>query len=675
MNYKYLGLVLVLLMSLEIVVQTHAAVVTPRKKDTASTKPKPKRLVNAQIEKINWQKLMLVNTDLLINKKTYFVKPDQPFQFMEFLKAYVVTGVSFIPEVGPALSGVIDSVWSGYIENTQSNDFNEDWYLAGIREVVGDELVKYDITNTVATLRSIAKLTKDFHKYVNETKYHNTDSVRESVRNYYHTLASGLRDHMEGDFARPGYELGELPSYAIAATVYFMLQVEFNRHALEWGFDENVIRIENELSMEARSNYTTHCITTFENTLAKIVAAEDDGEPIFGRNQFEKMLALRRILIPAVFDYVGMWWQMDSTMFPMGVYAERVRKVWAPTLGYARDPDVGYNDDQFENRYSGPGVSYARYMELYDQKGIEEYKGLIKVAHFAVNDNFITGLRKSYLSPTNDAYSTPWSHNDNPPADDRGYVVNFPRTFKEAQLTLIGDSIPRYIRSFDPQNLFFLLLDGETEESRKNCFKSSYLNNVAPIICPTSAEERYEDFSVPLHKVGDIIAWDQNVVINQEYDVTDAIMIGLVPTDVFHSNTVFRTTATAIDAQKYSGKHAGSTFVRDHFTIGSHAMLIPTGSSLKYHFIAQDNAGSNHYLGILACLQNAGAPVTVTITHSKLGKVCDIVISSTDYAPLLDANKSLLRLNSAGLSAQSPTLTISATGNFYLKSIIFVPRP
>ncbi|GAM16951.1 hypothetical protein SAMD00019534_001260 [Acytostelium subglobosum LB1] len=234
---------------------------------------------------------------------------------MEFMKAYVVTGVSFIPDVGPAISGIIDAVWSGYLENTQSNDFNEDWYLAGIREVVGDELIKYDINKTLDTLKGIAKLTKDYHKYVNASKYNNTDSIREQVKFYYNSLSSGLRDHLNGDFAREGFELGELPSYAIAATVYFMLGVEFNRHASEWGFDENVVRIENEMSLEARINCTNHCRTTFENTLAKIANAVDIGEPIFGRNQFEKMLALRRILIPAVLTMSacgGRWTQSCS---------------------------------------------------------------------------------------------------------------------------------------------------------------------------------------------------------------------------------------------------------------------------------------------------------------------------------------------------------------------------
>ncbi|GAM16952.1 hypothetical protein SAMD00019534_001270 [Acytostelium subglobosum LB1] len=280
-------------------------------------------------------------------------------------------------------------------------------------------------------------------------------------------------------------------------------------------------------------------------------------------------------------------------------------------------------------------------MQLYDEKGIEQFNGLIVAAHFAMTDHFITCMRARYLRPSNIVYSTEWSRNDKP-VDDYGYTIVFPgKTFKEASLTLIGESTPKRISSYDPDN---------------------------------TPEEKYENFYVPLHKVGDIIAWDRNNVISLEYDVTDAVMVGFVPTDVFPSNTIFRKTATIIDAQKFSGKHAGSIFARDHYTIGSHAMLIPTGNVLSYHFISQDNKGSNHYIGIMACLQTAGAPVTVTITHSKLVKVCDIVISSTDYAPLLDANKSLVRLNSAGLNAQSPTLTISATGNFYLKSIIFVPR-
>ncbi|GAM16948.1 hypothetical protein SAMD00019534_001230 [Acytostelium subglobosum LB1] len=630
MNYKYFGLFLLLVLCLEMVVQLQSQ----KKKDLAPTKPK--RLVNAQIEKINWHKMMMVYTETLINKKTYFVKPEQPLQFMEMLKAYVITGVSFIPEVGPALSGMIDTIWSGFIENTPINDFNEDWYLAGIRDVVGDELIKFDISNSLATLQGLVRHSQDFHTYVNESKYNSSQGVHDMIKSFYFSLDSGLRDHLAGDFNRPGYELGELPSYAIAATIYFMLQVEFNRHATEWGYEENVICIQRQIAFNVMPIYTNNCMAIFQSTLAKIVATEDTDEPISGRNTFEKILALRRILILAVFDYVGMWWQMDSVMFPMGVYAERVRKVWGPTLGYARDIDAVHDPNQLDptyfDRFTGPDITYARYMEIH---------------------------------PDNIIYATEWSRNDKPPADYDGYFIYFPKTFRDSKLTMIGTSVPKYISNDNPENSFLLFVDAYSDDM-ENCIDPQ-------VGCSTTPEERYNNFKVPFHKVGDIVAWDSNNVINLKYEVTDALMVGFVPTNVFHSNTVFRHTTTAIDAQKFTVKQGGSIFVRDHFTIGSHALMIPTGNVLSYNFIAQDNKGSDHYLGILACLKTAGAPVTVTITHSILGKVCDIVIGSTDYHPILDINQNLVRLTSAGLNAQSPKLVISATGDFYLKSIIFVP--
>ncbi|GAM20498.1 hypothetical protein SAMD00019534_036730 [Acytostelium subglobosum LB1] len=668
MNRKLIGLFLVALLCMQLVVDTHAVVAKKKKKTRV------KREIDQELTKRQWYKSAVELTKQMAADPEYFKDPDAGApKFMEGIKAAVVGASAFIPDVGPIVSPTLDVVWSAFIENTQSTPFNEEWFLSGLRAVIGEELVKFDLTDIKAKLDATGILITTFADYVDDFATSNTEGTREQVRDAYNALETGLRMHLAGDFKKAGYELGELPAFAIAATLYFMLQSEFHKNAAAWQFDAATISTQRGYFTKYLKEYTDYTRATYDTAVASIVNAPDDPHDPYtsGKKKFDKVLLLRRTLIPLVFDYVSMWWRYDGLMFPNGTYGEQVRKLFTPTGGYAVDKNSVPSPAESGGEYFFGYLSYQKHDELFTAGRFEEFRGLITQAQIKHNKEFMLAIRRHFKDPGNKNFVIPWYGSKNAPDDWVVKTMDFNPTYSDQSISLTSVAFPLEIASTSPSCKFEFSVTGGS-------YREETCHGIFHPTCEVSYAqwdlEKTTDLSVPGHKIGDIFTWNLNpLIMYNSYDVVDVLQVGFVPADVFAQNVAFKRLTTIIDAQKYFEYSGTVTFAKDHVTIGAHAMKISVGGALRFYVESQDLA-STFSMGFRG--KSSGGISFVNIYRNLDGVktlvVSGLIGSSTSYSTFFD-NYTPIQLKKDPYKKKE-YLTLEVDGSdLYLSSLIFKP--
>ncbi|GAM17677.1 hypothetical protein SAMD00019534_008520 [Acytostelium subglobosum LB1] len=674
MNKK---LLLVLLLSLSLTSNTHAQV-------TATPKARVARVATADVNKGSWFEVMAQTTNKAYSTPvTYFQDlPADGAKFMDGLKAAVVALTACTPTDCPNAVNAINAMMATFIDKSSSTQFIDSWFMNDLRGAVGKTLESYDAAQVKIRFRAVSSLLANLAKSVESQLKLNTETTRKAVRTAFKTLESRLRMIIDTNFDPNPIHIAELPQYTMAATVYFMIQSQFQRFATQWGFDSTVIDAQSRNLKTCLVKYTNHTRATFDLAVAKIALEPEEGL-MAGQNKYDRVIQLRRAIIPAVFDFVAMWSRMDGSVFPSGSYSEPVRKLFSPTAGFLTD---WYHLSIDADNELVPGeATYQRAEELFHLSEYESYLGQLTQIRFIQNRKHLIALRRKMKR--NQAFNTDMDYaKASRLYDDDAGLPNIITTFQlgstinDQNITLVSSAFPDLVESTNPGSKFTVHFDGFIYK-RPGCWRHRGKANLStPVgdICLFAEDwevptKNNTDFSVSVHKLNDIFAWYMD---NEEADKIglDVIQAAFIPKEVFPENVLLPKVTTMINAQKYMTNNIGSVVLaKDDFTIGSHSIKMPSGSALMYFFEAS-GADRSFNIGLFA--KAPANPATVSI-YRQVGPAGRTLITTISI-PVSGDYKSYVDISTVVPIKKDPYTTkdyivIQTNAVIYLNAVTFNP--
>ncbi|GAM17684.1 hypothetical protein SAMD00019534_008590 [Acytostelium subglobosum LB1] len=675
MNKNLLCLLLVLLLSLELISITHAQ---------ATPKPRAPRVVKIQVDKGSWFEVMAQTTNKVYSTPAVYFQdlPADGAKFMEGLKAAMVALTACTPTDCPNAVNAINTMMATFIDKSSSTQFIDSWFMNDLRGAVGKTLESNDAAQVKIRFRGTSSLLANLAKSVESQLKLNTETTRKTVRTAFRALESNLRMIIDTNFDPNPKHLAELPQYTMAATFYFMIQSQFQRFATQWGFDSTVIDAQSRNLKTCLVKYSNHARDTFELAVSKIALEPEEG-PMAGQNKFDRVIQLRRTIIPAVFDFVAMWSRMDGSVFPSGSYAEPIRKLYSPTAGFLVDWQAV--DKVHSKQYEPDYITYQRTEEMFQHANHEQYLGQLIQVKFIQNYYYLHSIGpKSMQRNKIDTIETGGSRGNSPQGKAIGGLPAGIITFKlsptlnDQNISLVSEAFPLMIASTNPGPKKIDLHFHGIPKRRPGCWLHvELLEQYEYCVFPEDWEVPYKDntdFSVTGHKITDIFAWYMTIR-SEEIGTADVIQAAFIPKEVFPENALLPKVTTMINAQKYVTSNGNVGLVRDDFMIGSHSMKMPAGSALMFYFEAS-GADRSFNIGLFA--KAPVNPASVSIFR-QVGSASRTLITTISI-PMSDDYKSYIDISTVVPIKKDPyttreSFTIETNTVIYLNSVIFSPLP
>ncbi|OUB78400.1 hypothetical protein BK750_00200 [Bacillus thuringiensis serovar jegathesan] len=184
--------------------------------------------------------------------------------------------------------------------------------------------------------------------------------LREAARRSLEEIERDFRKALAGEFAEAGSQIVLLPIYAQAANIHLLIL----KDAMQFRTDLGLIRpvgvpittsaedpFESEFLLRIKK-YTDHCISYYDDGLAKIRSRGSDGETWWEFNKFRREMTL------TVLDLVALYPTHNIKLYPIPTQTELSRVVYTDPVGCFgnRKSDIfsRLNFDYLENRLTRP---------------------------------------------------------------------------------------------------------------------------------------------------------------------------------------------------------------------------------------------------------------------------------------------------------------------------------
>ncbi|GAM17676.1 hypothetical protein SAMD00019534_008510 [Acytostelium subglobosum LB1] len=201
--------------------------------------------------------------------------------------------------------------------------------------------------------------------------------------------------------------------------------------------------------------YSDHTRSTFDLAISQI-ALEPEGGPMDGQNKFDRVIQLRRAIIPAVFDFVAMWSRMDGSVFPSGSYSEPVRKLYSPSAGYLVDWKlIRLNLGKL---FFPKEINYQRMEEMFQSAHFEQYIRQIIQIKFLHDTRYLVAIHRTMRNNPVGKTDTEWSRVGTIYHGISTFVIS--PSIIDQNITLIRTALPEVVESTNPGCKFSLSFDG-----------------------------------------------------------------------------------------------------------------------------------------------------------------------------------------------------------------------
>ncbi|EFA82293.1 hypothetical protein PPL_04717 [Heterostelium album PN500] len=552
--------------------------------DAAAKKPKKKKKPQRPLALEADKRMFLKNNLDFINE--YISPVSTPFRdsegngigLTEFFKAMVVGFLAFDPVTAVA-AVFIDSIWSAFIENNSEdkNDAITRAYIQMVKEIVDQKIEVYDQSIIWAEYTIINASIVSFKDSVVVFNEDPSEVNSEAVRTDFTTLEKDLRGRLDpnGGLRKKGWELSELPVFALATTLYFMAQVDLQRNGVTWGFSQGQLDKFKRYYDERMGSYLQYVKDTYKSGYDKIMDATPEADR--DTSTLNKINRYRRTMIPQVMDYAAIWWTFNSTLFPTTAYGERVRYLYSDVLGQPIDRQ---KTPSFDGSYYDPTL--ARLIEMADYLERERYRGEIASVKIGYKlYEWIWSIQPTYVDETQPDKKRVGLSVGNPSPPSGGYVsIDIQRTvYRPSGVLVVWDVFPQLIEIYDNTTH----RAGEVNFMAVPCFDrpgqtycNTYYNN--------GGQLNSVYWQMDSHKIGDMIGWSENKKIGVDgQSALDAFQVAFVPMDVYSNNLILRNVATVIDAQK-SMKYKNALLFKDFVMPGVHAVTVFDKGYLSFIF-------------------------------------------------------------------------------------------
>eukprot|EP01133_Synstelium_polycarpum_P017380 gene17380-20735_t len=525
-------------------------------------------------DKKQWMAVQQANTKMSVLTLKEFVPPDV-YNPWNYYKIMICCALNFIPTYGPILAGVTD-IFLSFIIDYNSEDNTMARYRKMLNNLIDTNITLYD--NAVVKAQ-YAGCSQSYHNFMLclanfnnapiETPAAELIRIKELVRITFQNLENDIGCKYIYTARKLGNQVEELMMFGLFATSHLTLLREVMMNGEKWGFDPKTVTIYRKKFYNHILEYRDYAINTYNKGYAAISAKTTLNIGFL----YDNLNEYRNMMITSVFDMVNIWFMFDPAIYAnVGITHERVRYLFTKVYGTASPPtlpDIEALVTQYGyHQYQGDLTKVSTLQDQLSAKFSMVYPTFTKAGK-SVNGTILSNYSTSLAVNTEEAHINPLL----PVTSVQVRYDYFPR-----QLDFIASGGPTTsISSYQLSNSKWVFNNSYTnaEMDWYSVYSHDNLRQSGGLVNTSSEAD---------HKLGNCFqlstnnnAYVMDLQNKSSRGFADGLILAWLPTEVFTDNFIEDSMITMVDAQKYSDKSANTTFAKDFFMPGVHAMtLAPT---------------------------------------------------------------------------------------------------
>eukprot|EP01133_Synstelium_polycarpum_P001351 gene1351-1545_t len=532
-------------------------------------------------DKKQWMAVQQANTNYSVLTLKEFVPPDV-YNPWNYYKIMICCALNFVPTYGPILAGVTD-IFLSFIIDYNSEDNTMARYRKMLNDLVDTNITLYDNAVIKAQYAGCAQsyhnfmlCLANFNNAPIDTPAAEMVRIKELVRITFQNLENDIGCKYIYTARKVGNQVEELMMFGLFATSHLTLLREVMMNGEKWGFDPKTVTIYRKKFYKHIIEYRDYAIVTYEKGYAAISAKTVLNVGFLYNNLNE----YRNMMITSVFDMVNIWFMFDPAIYAnVGITHERVRYLFSKIYGTACSqtlPEIEALVAQYGyHQYQGDLTKVASAQDQLSAKFSMVYPTFTKAGK-SVNGTILSNYSTSLSVVTGEAHINPTL----PVTSVKVRYDYFPR-----QLDFIASGGPTTsISSYDLSYSKWVFNNSYTN-AEMDWYNVYFYNNLRESggLVNTSSEAD--------HKLGNCFQLSTNNNANvmdlqnkSSRGFADGLILAWLPTEVFTDNFIEDSMITMVDAQKYSAKSANTTFAKDFFMPGVHAMTLAPTAWIEFVF-------------------------------------------------------------------------------------------
>eukprot|EP01133_Synstelium_polycarpum_P001349 gene1349-1543_t len=612
-------------------------------------------------DKKQWMAVQQANTNYSVLTLKEFVPPDV-YNPMNYYKIMICCALNFVPGIyGPILAGITD-IFLSFIIDYNSEDNTLTRYRLMLYNLVDTTISVHDNEITKAQYAGCAQSYHDFMLCLaNFNATPNDAAVKELVRISFANIENDVGCKYIYLTRKSGREVAELMMFGLFATTHLTLLREVIMNGEKWGFDPKTVTLYKNKFYKHIIEYRDYAIDTYNKGYAAISA-----KTLFNAGfLYNNLNEYRNMMITSVFDMVNIWFMFDPAIYAnVGITHERVRYLFSKIYGTANPqtlPEIEALVAQYGyHQYQGELNKLETVLDQYAYKFSEVSPTFTKNGSFKKGTE-LTAYSTSEAVITSEVKFAP----KQACTSVKVRYDYFPRQL-DFQSSGATTSIATYAVS-DANRIFN---DSYTnlEMDWYNIYNYTSFKGQGGITITASEAD---------HKLGNCFTLDinnnpniMNPQVKKARGFVDGLILAWLPTEVFTDNFVEDSMITMIDAQKFSAKSANTTFAKDFFMPGVHAMTLPPTAWIEFEFKLRV-ATANEFTVMLRFDCKDGSSCTL-LNKDKAAETFVFGLLVNDRAVYVPTEAKNIKMDKAGVN----TYRITNTGwnPFTLQSILFRPK-
>eukprot|EP01133_Synstelium_polycarpum_P001352 gene1352-1547_t len=613
-------------------------------------------------DKKQWMAVQQANTNYSVLTLKEFVPPDV-YNPMNYYKIMICCALNFVPAYGPILAGVTD-IFLSFIIDYNSEDNTMARYRKMLNNLVDTNITLYDNAVIKAQYAGCAQSYHDFMLCLaNFNATPNDAAVKELVRTTFMNIENDIGCKYIYTARKVGNQVEELMMFGLFATSHLTLLREVMMNGEKWGFDPKTVVTYKNKFYKHIIEYRDYAIDTYNKGYAAISA-----KTLFNAGfLYNNLNEYRNMMITSVFDMVNIWFMFDPAIYAnVGITHERVRYLFSKIYGTAFPqtlPEIEALVAQYGyHQYQGDLTKVGSLQDQYSAKFSMVYPTFTKAGK-SVDGTILSNYSTSMAVTTEDA-------NINPTLPVTSVKVRydyFPR-----QLDFIASGGPTTsISSYALSDSKWVFNNSYTniEMDWYNVYGYNLLRTTGGLVNTSSEAD---------HKLGNCFQLSTNlspnVIDRQSKDArgfVDGLILAWLPTEVFTDNFIEDSMITMVDAQKYSAKSANTTFAKDFFMPGVHAMTLPPTAWIEFVFKPRV-ATAVDFTVMLRFDCDKGSQCTM-VNKDKAGESISFGLVVNDRAVFVPTTVKNVKMNKAD-GNNTYRITNNGSNPFTLQSILFRPK-